>query len=127
MARNRICVAVAMAEARSPGLPRYRTFRPKPELARRREQHGEPLAAARPQASALQLPAAVEVSFLVIRRPLPREALASLPALVFPLPSAPLWRCLFFPAEFCFGFRDRTWRFFCSWGRLWFLFRLFAC
>ena len=80
-----------MAEARSPGLPRYRTFRPQLGLARRLVEHGELLAAVRPQASALQVPAAVEVSFLVIRRPLPREALASLPALVFPLLSAPVW------------------------------------
>src|SRR6266542_4378274 len=71
-----------MAEARSPGLPRYRTFRPQPGLARRLVEHGELLAAVRPQASALQVPAAVEVSFLVIRRPLPREALASLPVSV---------------------------------------------
>ena len=80
-----------MAEARSPGLPRYRTFRPQPGLARRRKEHVEPLAAVRAQASARQLPAAVEVSFLVTRRPVPREALASLPALVFPLLSAPVW------------------------------------
>ena len=80
-----------MVEARSPGLPRYRTFRSQPGCARRREQRGEPLAAATAQASARQLPAAVEVSFLVTPHPLPREALASLPVLVFPLLSAPVW------------------------------------
>ena len=80
-----------MAEARNPGLPRYRTFRPQPGLARRLAEHGALLAAVTAQASARQLPAAVEVSFLVTRRPLPREALAFLPALVFPLLSAPVW------------------------------------
>jgi hypothetical protein len=80
-----------MAEARSLGLPRYRTFQPQPELARRRKEHGEPLAAVRARASAPQLPAVAVVNFQVKRRLLPREALASLLALVFPLPSAPLW------------------------------------
>ncbi len=80
-----------MAEARSLGLPRYRTFQSQPELARRREEHVEPLAAARVQASARQLPAAVEVSFLLTPHPLPHEASASLPALVFPVLSAPVW------------------------------------
>jgi hypothetical protein len=48
------------------------------------------LTAARVPASARQLPAAVKVSFLVTRRPLPREAPAFLLALVFPLLSAPV-------------------------------------
>ena len=90
MARNRVCVAAARAEARSPGLPRYRTFRPKPERARQLEEDAEPLAAVRPQASARQLPAAMEVSFLVTGHPLPREVLASLLAWAFLLLSPPV-------------------------------------
>ena len=80
-----------MAEVRSPGLPRYRTFQSQPELARRRKEHGEPLAAARARASVPQLPAVAVVNFQVKRRLLPRETLASLLALVFPLRSAPVW------------------------------------
>ena len=80
-----------MAEVRSPGLPRYRTFQSQPELARRRKEHGEPSAAARARASAQQLPAVAVVNFQVTRRLLPREALAFLLALVFPLRSAPVW------------------------------------
>jgi len=91
MARNQICAAEAMAEARSPGLPRYRTFRPQPGPGRWLEEHAEPLASGKVQASARQLPAAVEVSSLVTRRPLPREAPAFLLALVFPVLSAPVW------------------------------------
>lgn len=94
-----------MVEARSPGLPRYRTFRSQPELARRRKEHGEPLAAVKAQASARQLPAAVEASFLVTRRPVPREALAFSLALVFPLLSAPVWICR--SSWFCVLFLSR--------------------
>ena len=101
MARNLICAAEARAEARSPGLPRYRTFRLQPERARRREGRAEPLAAVRAQASARQLPAAVE-DFLAI--PLLREALAFFVALVFPLLSAPVW--LF--SSFCVPFLSRA-------------------
>jgi len=80
-----------MAQVRSPGLPRYRTFQSQPELARRRKEHGEPLAAVRARASAPQLPAVAVVNFQVTRRLLPREAFASLLSLVFPLLSAPFW------------------------------------
>ena len=87
-----------MAEARSRGLPRYRTFRPQPGPGRWLEEHAEPLASGKVQASARQLPAAVEVNFLVT--PLPREALAFFVALVFPLLSVPVW--LF--SSFCVRF-----------------------
>ena len=94
-----------MAEVRSPGLPRYRTFQSQPELARRRKEHGEPLAAARARASAPQLPAVAVVNFQVTRRLLPREALASLLALVFPLLCPPVW--IFRLSCFCVRFLSR--------------------
>src|SRR6266496_1523142 len=50
---------------------------------------------------ARQLPAGWEGTFLVT--PLPREALASLMALVFPLPSAPLWISWFCVRFLCHG------------------------
>src|SRR5437660_4371498 len=100
MARNRICAAAAMAEARSRGLPRYRTFRPQPGPGRWLEEHAEPLASGKVQASARQLPAAVEVNFLVT--PLPREALASLLAWAFLLLSPPVW--IFRLSRFCVRF-----------------------
>ena len=94
-----------MAEVRSPGLPRYRTFQSQPELARRRKEHGKPLAAARARASVPQLPAVAVVNFQVKSRLLPREALASLLALVFPLRFAPVW--IFRLSRFCVRFLSR--------------------
>jgi len=78
-----------MVAARSPGPPRYRTSRSEPGRARQPEEHAEPLASDTVPESELQLPAAAAVNSLVA--PLPREALASLVALVFPLRSAPFW------------------------------------
>jgi len=86
-----------MAEARSPGLPRYRTFRPQPGPGRWLEEHAEPLASGKVLGSGRPLPEAA-ANFLVSR--LPREALAFFVALVFPLLSVPVW--LFSP--FCVRF-----------------------
>src|SRR5712672_157347 len=96
-ARNRVCAAEARVEARSPGLPRYRTFRPHPGPGRWLEEHAEPLASGKVLGSGRPLPEAA-ANFLV--RPLPREALAFFVALVFPLLSALVW--LF--SSFCVRF-----------------------
>ncbi len=94
-----------MAEARNPGLLRYRTFRPEPGRAAPPEPPAEFLALGTAQASA-RLPRAVGAAsaFPALRRaPLLREALAFFLALVFPLLSALV--CLF--ASFCVRFLFR--------------------
>jgi hypothetical protein len=78
-----------MAEARTLGLPQYRTFQLQPGLARL-ERHVEFLIGAPELALERQLPAAVEVSFLLTRRALLREASAFFVALAFPLLLAPV-------------------------------------
>jgi len=90
-----------MAEARSPGLPRYRTFQPEPGPGRQREEHAELLASGKVLGSGRPLCEAA-VNFLVIS--LLREALAFFVALVFPLLSAPVW--LF--SSFCVPFLSRA-------------------
>lgn len=112
-----------MAEVRSPGLPRYRTFQSQPELARRRKEHGEPLAVARARVSAPQLPAVAVVNFQVTRRLLPREALASLLALVFPLLSPPVWMfswfCVRFLSRGIFSSPISVWALACDAALIW--------
>ena len=90
-----------MAEVRSPGLPRYRTFQPEPGPGRQREEHAELLASGKVLGSGRPLCEAA-ANFLVIS--LLREALAFFVALVFPLPSAPVW--LF--SSFCVPFLSRA-------------------
>lgn len=63
-----------MVAAPSLGLPRRRTFQSQPGLARRLEQHGKFLVGVPELAWERQSPAAVEVSFLLTRRALLREA-----------------------------------------------------
>ena len=72
-------------EAQAPGLPQRRIFRSQAGLARRLEEHEEPLAAVRTPGSARPLPAAVKANFPSTRRAPLREALAFFVALVFPL------------------------------------------
>ena len=86
-----------MAEARSPGLPRYRTFRPEPGPARWMGEHAELLASGRVLGSGRPLPEAA-ANFLVI--PLPDEALAFFVALLFPLLLPPVWLFSSFCARF---------------------------
>ena len=86
-----------MVEARSPGLPRYRTFRPPPGPARPLEEHAELSALGKTLESARRLPEEV-ANFLVT--PLPGEALAFFVALVFPLLLPPVWLFSSFCAPF---------------------------
>ena len=86
-----------MVEARSPGLPRYRTFRPPPGPARPLELHAELSALGKTLESARRLPEEV-ANFLVT--PLPGEALAFFVALVFPLLLPPVWLFSSFCAPF---------------------------
>jgi len=91
------------AEARSLGLPRYRTFRSTPERAAPAPS-AEFLALGKAPESA-RLPSAVEAAsaFPAQRRaPLLREALAFFLASVFPLLSAPVWLFSWFCVRFLF-------------------------
>ena len=86
-----------MAEARSPGLPRYRTFRLKPERAgplepRAKSFHSRSLSELDKTPESARLRRELETASTFARRALlPREAMAFFLALVFPLLFAPAW------------------------------------
>ena len=93
-----------MAEARSPGLPRYRTFRPEPGRVAPPEPPAEFLALGKTPESA-QLPRAVEAASVFPAPPralLLHEALAFFLALVFLLLSARAWLFSWFCVRFLF-------------------------
>ena len=79
-----------MVEARTPDLPRHRTSRSQPGLARRLKEDGQFLVGAPELALERQLHAAVKVSFLLMRRARLHEPPAFSAALVFPVLRAPV-------------------------------------
>ena len=95
-----------MGEARSPGLPRYRTFRPEPGRAAPLGPPAEFLALGKvPESPRLTRVVEAASAFPAQRRVLlAREALAFFLALVFPLLPAPVWSSSWFCVRFlCHG------------------------